>query len=89
LEDAGIEPMTVATFALAVRLSNHSLICYIYTVSFEKFQVTLEYIDDSGRSLNSKEAFRYLSHKFHGKTSGKLKTEKRQRKVSYWSTSEP
>jgi U4/U6.U5 tri-snRNP-associated protein 1 len=50
-------------------------------LSFKTFQVTLEYIDDSGRSLNSKEAFRYLSHKFHGKTSGKLKTEKRQRKV--------
>merc|ERR1712079_647937 len=43
--------------------------------------VNLEYIDDSGRSMTSKEAFRYLSHKFHGKGSGKLKTEKRQKKV--------
>ena len=28
------------------------------------------------------QAFRYLSHKFHGKIPGKLKTEKRQKKVS-------
>ena len=46
-----------------------------------KPSVNLEYIDDSGRSMSSKEAFRYLSHKFHGKGSGKLKTEKRHRKV--------
>ena len=32
--------------------------------------------------MNSKEAFRFLSHKFHGKGSGKLKTEKRFRKVT-------
>ncbi len=43
--------------------------------------VKLEYIDDSGRLLNQKEAFRYLSHKFHGKGSGKMKTEKRMKKV--------
>lgn len=43
--------------------------------------VKLQYIDDSGRLLNSKEAFRYLSHKFHGKGSGKMKTEKRMKKV--------
>ena len=46
-----------------------------------KPSVNLEYIDDSGRSMSSKEAFRYLSHKFHGKGSGKLKTEKRHRKI--------
>merc|ERR1712150_469118 len=43
--------------------------------------VNLEYIDDNGRAMSSKEAFRFLSHKFHGKGSGKLKTEKRYRKV--------
>jgi len=43
--------------------------------------VNLEYIDDNGRAMSSKEAFRFLSHKFHGKGSGKLKTEKRFRKV--------
>ena len=43
--------------------------------------VNLEYIDDSGRLLNTKEAFRYLSHKFHGKGSGKIKTEKRMKKI--------
>ncbi|CAG0884427.1 unnamed protein product [Darwinula stevensoni] len=47
-----------------------------------KPEVKLEYIDDSGRLLTPKEAFRYLSHKFHGKGSGKMKTEKRMRKVA-------
>merc|ERR1711925_34199 len=46
-----------------------------------KPEVTLEYVDDTGRAMNAKEAFRFLSHKFHGKGSGKLKTEKRHRKV--------
>jgi len=47
-----------------------------------KPEVTLEYVDDSGREMSQKEAFRYLSHKFHGKGSGKIKTEKRQRKIA-------
>lgn len=42
--------------------------------------VKLEYIDDNGRMLNEKEAFRYLSHKFHGKGPGKNKIEKRLKK---------
>lgn len=46
-----------------------------------KPEVNLEYVDDTGRAMNAKEAFRFLSHKFHGKGSGKLKTEKRQRKI--------
>ena len=46
-----------------------------------KPNVNLEYIDDDGRILDQKEAFRYLSHKFHGKGSGKIKTEKRMKKV--------
>ena len=74
----------------------------------------LEYIDDNGKAMSTKEAFRYvrvtflflffliflpfffslfklifsqtlctsrhLSHKFHGKGSGKLKSEKRAKK---------
>jgi U4/U6.U5 tri-snRNP-associated protein 1 len=43
--------------------------------------IKLEYMDDSGRDLNAKEAFRQLSHRFHGKGSGKRKTEKRMKKV--------
>jgi len=43
--------------------------------------VKLEYVDDGGRLMNEKEAFRHLSHKFHGKGSGKIKTEKRMRKI--------
>jgi len=47
-----------------------------------KPEVNLEYLDDGGRAMNRKEAFRHLSHKFHGKGSGKIKTEKRQRKIA-------
>ncbi|GAV09409.1 hypothetical protein RvY_18956 [Ramazzottius varieornatus] len=42
----------------------------------------LAYHDATGRSLSEKEAFRDLSHKFHGKTQGKTKTEKREKKVN-------
>ena len=45
-------------------------------------EVKLEYMDDNGRNMNEKEAFRYLSHRFHGKGSGKNKTEKRAKKVA-------
>lgn len=45
-----------------------------------KPDVKLEYIDEHGRLLNRKEAFRQLSHRFHGKGSGKMKTEKREKK---------
>ncbi|KAI8919005.1 SART-1 protein [Powellomyces hirtus] len=50
---------------------------------FKKYipDVNLEYHDEYGRKLNQKEAFRQLSHKFHGKTSGKMKTERRLRKI--------
>lgn len=46
-----------------------------------KPNVKLEYIDDDGHVLSSKEAFRYLSHKFHGKGPGKNKVEKRMKKA--------
>uniref|UniRef100_A0A182VSG8 U4/U6.U5 tri-snRNP-associated protein 1 n=1 Tax=Anopheles minimus TaxID=112268 RepID=A0A182VSG8_9DIPT len=45
-----------------------------------KPNVKLEYIDDNGHLLKPKEAFRYLSHKFHGKGPGKNKVEKRLKK---------
>ncbi|XP_033211788.1 U4/U6.U5 tri-snRNP-associated protein 1 [Belonocnema kinseyi] len=46
-----------------------------------KPNVKLEYIDDDGHVLKEKEAFRYLSHKFHGKGPGKNKVEKRMQKT--------
>ncbi|KAI8068548.1 SART-1 protein [Gongronella butleri] len=46
-----------------------------------KPDVQLEYVDDQGHEMNTKDAFRFLSHKFHGKTSGKGKTEKRLKKI--------
>ncbi|XP_002737972.2 U4/U6.U5 tri-snRNP-associated protein 1-like [Saccoglossus kowalevskii] len=46
-----------------------------------KPDVKVHYYDETGRQLNAKEAFRVLSHRFHGKGSGKMKTEKRNKKV--------
>jgi U4/U6.U5 tri-snRNP-associated protein 1 len=46
-----------------------------------KPNVELKYIDDHGRSMNQKEAFKHLSHQFHGKGSGKQKTEKYLKKI--------
>jgi U4/U6.U5 tri-snRNP-associated protein 1 len=46
-----------------------------------KPEVKLEYVDEAGRTMTPKEAFRYLSHRFHGKGSGKKKLEKRLKKV--------
>uniref|UniRef100_A0A8D8R0L4 U4/U6.U5 tri-snRNP-associated protein 1 n=1 Tax=Cacopsylla melanoneura TaxID=428564 RepID=A0A8D8R0L4_9HEMI len=43
-------------------------------------KINLDYIDDDGHLLSSKEAFRYLSHKFHGKGPSKNKIEKRLKK---------
>jgi U4/U6.U5 tri-snRNP-associated protein 1 len=46
-----------------------------------KPDVQLKYIDEHGRSMNQKEAFKALSHQFHGKGSGKQKTEKHLKKI--------
>lgn len=46
-----------------------------------KFNIELKYVDDQGRHLNQKEAFKELSHQFHGKTSGKGKTDKKLSKI--------
>ena len=46
-----------------------------------KPDVQLRYTDDFGRQMNQKEAFKHLSHQFHGKGSGKMKTEKRLKKI--------
>ncbi|EEP80303.1 conserved hypothetical protein [Uncinocarpus reesii 1704] len=46
-----------------------------------KPDVQLKYVDEHGRLMNQKEAFKHLSHQFHGKGSGKMKTEKHLRKI--------
>jgi len=46
-----------------------------------KPNVELKYIDEHGRNMNQKEAFKHLSHQFHGKGSGKQKTEKMLKKI--------
>ena len=46
-----------------------------------KPDVQIKYVDESGRLMNQKEAFKHLSHQFHGKGSGKQKTEKHLKKL--------
>ncbi|KAL9608245.1 MAG: hypothetical protein Q9167_006914 [Letrouitia subvulpina] len=46
-----------------------------------KPNVELKYVDEFGRHMNEKEAFKHLSHQFHGKGSGKMKTEKRIKRI--------
>ncbi len=43
-------------------------------------EIKIEHRDDDGRLLNEKEAFKQLSHHFHGKGPGKKKIEKRIKK---------
>ncbi|KAL1890564.1 hypothetical protein Cpir12675_005346 [Ceratocystis pirilliformis] len=49
----------------------------------ENFVPTFEikYVDDDGRRLDTKGAFKQLSHAFHGKGSGKGKTELKLKKI--------
>ncbi|KAI7859711.1 SART-1 protein [Circinella umbellata] len=54
---------------------------YMKRMEEYKPDVKLEYFDEHGHQMNTKEAFRFMSHKFHGKTSGKTKTEKRMAKL--------
>ncbi|KAM7258688.1 hypothetical protein ACFE04_014429 [Oxalis oulophora] len=47
---------------------------------YERFKdIRIERTDEFGRIMTPKEAFRVLSHKFHGKGPGKMKLEKRQK----------
>ncbi|KAJ9621970.1 hypothetical protein H2203_006851 [Taxawa tesnikishii (nom. ined.)] len=60
---------------------------YLASLQAEHFRknyrpdVKLKYNDEFGREMNQKEAFKHLSHQFHGKGSGKQKTEKRLKKI--------
>lgn len=45
-----------------------------------KPEINLEYTDDVGRKLDTKEAFRHMCYKFHGKGPGKNKIDKRLKK---------
>jgi U4/U6.U5 tri-snRNP-associated protein 1 len=46
-----------------------------------KPEIKLQYNDEDGRPISAKEAFRLLSHKFHGKGSGKNKIDKKRKKT--------
>lgn len=52
-----------------------------------KPDIKLDYVDEKGRVLDQKEAFRYLSHKFHGKGPSKNKIDKRMKKQEQESVS--
>lgn len=52
----------------------------LYSAGY-KPNVELRYTDEHGRQLDQKEAFKHLSHQFHGKGSGKGKTEKLLKKI--------
>jgi U4/U6.U5 tri-snRNP-associated protein 1 len=41
----------------------------------------IKYTDEHGRSLDKKEAWKHLSHQFHGKQSGNAKTAKQLKKI--------
>ena len=47
-----------------------------------KPDVNIVYHDEFGRVLTPKEAWKALSHRFHGKGSGKMKTEKRLKRIA-------
>lgn len=44
--------------------------------------VQLKYNDEFGREIKEKEAYKFLSHQFHGKGSGKAKVDERLRKLA-------
>lgn len=46
---------------------------------YQEKDIHIERTDEFGRTLTPKEAFRILSHKFHGKGPGKMKQEKRMK----------
>lgn len=60
---------------VALQMAKDKLFKKAYKPNFE-----LSYHDDQGYSLNQKEAFKHMSHQFHGKTPGKGKTEKAEKK---------
>lgn len=45
-----------------------------------KPNVSIKYVDEDGQELDTKGAFKQMSHMFHGKGSGKGKTEKKMKK---------
>ncbi|KAF2724040.1 hypothetical protein K431DRAFT_164466 [Polychaeton citri CBS 116435] len=71
----------------AARKQNEEREKYLSRLLAEQFNkeykpdVHLRYHDEFGREMNAKDAFKHLSHMFHGKGSGKLKTEKRLKKI--------
>lgn len=51
--------------------------------------IRIDKYDEFGRKMTPREAFRHLSHRFHGKMPGKKKTEKRLQKYTTPPTPNP
>ncbi|TKX22652.1 putative SART-1 family protein [Elsinoe australis] len=79
--------MTNAQKQEYARKENDKREAYLARLQAEHFarnykpDVKLQYHDEFGRELGQKEAFKHLSHQFHGKGSGKGKMEKRLKKI--------
>ena len=67
------------SFIVASRFTDNSSIKK-EIFGYKEDKIDLRKFDEFGRLLTPKEAFRDLSHRFHGKGSGKNKSEKRLRK---------
>ncbi|CAI6257988.1 unnamed protein product [Periconia digitata] len=66
----------VAADQMESRISND-----LYNKKYKPI-VELKYVDEHGRHLDQKEAFKMLSHQFHGKGSGNTKTKKHLDKIA-------
>ncbi|CUM49896.1 uncharacterized protein AC631_00834 [Debaryomyces fabryi] len=63
------------------RKTNQPQLSKVLDTSNYNPDVKLSYRDESGTELNTKEAFKYLSHKFHGVGPGKGKIDKKLKKM--------
>ena len=81
------EKMSVRDRELYAKQQNEQRERYLNQLLDQSFKehyrpsVELKYHDEFGRAMGKKEAFKHMSHMFHGKGSGKQKTEKRLKKI--------
>jgi len=81
---AGLSEVAKQEYARKENERREAYLAQLLQRHFEKEyrpDITLKYSDEDGRAMNQKEAFKHLSHMFHGKGSGKGKLEKRLKKI--------
>lgn len=84
-QEAGYERLGAKQKAELVALEKQQFEAELGKVSQEMFVdykpvVNIEYHDESGVVLSTKEAYKHLSHQFHGNASGKKRIEKQLKK---------